>query len=242
MSSKSKKYDWKEWFWAKAKEPPSPFKRRLLWLEYKPGCNEKILATAAKLMLDIDRPRDVDWTNVRQMHMYLAKDKIQDRILKSLLSNMRRMQSKQFVPGGSRWFLDFTGWQKKPVSIREHAVVEEENFKEIVDGVIQNMSSDLAHGTKLAFHLAYYLGLKNGQIGGLRVRDFYSTNGRMYLFKAGRLIELPSEIQQLAAGQIRTKLGSKVANPPLFKIETKRALSPYSKLHETYYGLKRMRG
>lgn len=242
MSSESKKYDWKEWYWEQAKKPPTPFKMRLLWGDTKYGFNEKALALVAKTLLDKPRHHDVDWTNVRQMHLYLGKDKLQDRTIKSMLSNIRRLQSKKMMPGTNCWFFEHTGWQKKPSSLKEHSVTEEEQFQEIVATVCEGLPPENQIGMKCAFYLAYYLGLKSSQVGGLRVQDFYATDGKVYLFKAGRLIELPEHIRLLVTAQIRSKASSKVNNPPLFRIENKRALARYPKLHETYVGLKRMRG
>lgn len=236
--------DWKDWYFARAKVAPSPLMRRLFWDEIKPGCSKKQLGIISKSVLDIDDPTKVDWTRIRAGHLYLRRDAISQRAALSAMSNITRLMSKGLIARTSEWFREFSGWKKKAAKTQPHQVVDEETFRNILEESTKGMPDDVKKGTEALLCLAYYCGLKTSQAGLVRQNDFLQTDGRLYLYKVGRLIELPDHVRSPIHIWLRARKLGKAAgpNPALFRQEHRKILSKYPRLYETYASLRRMRG
>lgn len=235
--------DWKSWYFERARTPPTPLKKNLFWNEIKPGCSKKQLETIGKGVLDKPDPTMIDWSLVRSTHLYLKREEVSNRALLSALSNMTRMASKHLMRYSGGWFKKYIGWEKSRTQSSRLEVLEEEGFRAILAEISTGQSHEMSAGLNCIFTLAYYCGLRTSQVGLIRADDLVSVDGKTYLFKVGRLIELPDHVRLPLAHWIRTRPRiRKTKNPLLFKIEQRRVLSKYPKLHETYMSLRRMRG
>ena len=232
---------WMQWYFDKAREPAPPLIRRLFWYDIKPGTSPKALASIAKGVLDIDDPHVVDWRNVRTFHLYVKRDNLSPRTVLSALSNMARISSRGIQRVMPSWFRYFTGWSKREVGKAVLEVTDEETFRLIVQEVTSGQPEDMQLGTAALFSIAYYLGLKTSQANGLRFEDLIMVDGKAYLAKVGRLIELPDHVRLPLAAWLRVRRAKKTADFYVFKPPQKRALAKYPTLYETHVSLKRMR-
>lgn len=231
---------WQSWYFEQAKKPVSPFIRNLFWNEIKPGTSPKMLATIAKGVLDIDDPYVIDWRSVRPAHLYLKRDEVSPRATLSALSNMSRMSSRGLQRVMPSWFRYFTGWSVRQVAAKTLNVIEEEEFATILKEATHGQSEEFSLGVRALFGIAYYCGLRSSQAGTLVLDDLIAYDGRTFIAKYGRLIELPDHVREPLAAWMRVKKlrsGTKL----LFSTNQKRALAKYPKLYETHVSLKRMR-
>lgn len=231
---------WQTWYFEQAKKPVTPFVRNLFWNVTKPGTSPKMLATISKGVLDIDDPYVVDWRNVRAAHLYLKRDNISPRATLSALSNMSRMNSHGLQRVIPSWFRYFTGWSVRQVAAKTLNVIEEEEFAAILEEVTHGQSKEFSLGVRALFSIAYYCGLRGAQAGNLVLDDLIAYDGRTFLAKYARLIELPDHVREPLSAWIRVKKLRK-GTKFLFSTNQKRALAKYPKLYETFVSLKRMR-
>lgn len=236
--------NWQEWYFQKAKEPIAPNLKRLLWDEIKMGCSRKQLEIVSKAVLDESDPTKVDWTRVRSAHLFIKHDKLSGRAALSAVSNLTRLASKGLVRKTNEWYRQYAGWHRKRDQSPVPQVMTPDVFDKLLLEIKTTVNSHDAMAVEALFCLSYYCGLKVSQAGLVRQDDFILHDGRTFLFANGRFIELPDHVVIPLMTWLRNKkLGHQAGkNPSIFRIEHRRVLSKYPKLHETYAAIRRMRG
>lgn len=239
--------NWVDWYFERAKRPPSAEDHDFYFRTIKPSMSPKMMGQVAKVVLDIDNPHTVDWRFLRPAHFWLKKDMLDNRTLVAAMSNAKRMAAKGVTRRFNRWFEKQLGWERK--STRSHLeILTEDQYLEIEREALNGIPEDMAAGLKAYMRLMYYAGFSPGACASLKREDMIQADGRVLIFKAGRVYDLPDHVRLPLLAWLRIKAqathkGHRAKNPGrlrLFRLDMHRIASKFPKLNETYKSVKRL--
>ena len=238
---------WIDWYFERAKRTPSAEDHDFYFKTIKPSMSPKMMRQVAKVVLDSDNPHTVDWRAVRPAHFWLKKDQLDKRTLAAAMSNAKRLAAKGVTRRFNRWFEKQLGWDRKSTRTNIE-ILSEDQYLEIEREAMKGMAEDMAAGIRAFMRLMYYVGLTPGAVASLKREDLVQADGRVLIFKTGRLYDLPDHVRLPLTAWLRIKAqaqhkGHRAKSPGklrLFRVDHHRIAGKFPKLNGTFKSLKRL--
>lgn len=240
---------WKVWFFNKIREPITPLGNKIN--KAVKLSNAKDLDEIASCLVDKPDHNALDWRLIRYSHLYLADNKPSHRALLSFTRNFKRMLSYKLVFGYPKGWDDALGFStssqtgKARDTNKTSTILDEDAFNKIADyAASQWTKHHNPAACKLAFKMAYYMGLSQADLGRLRLQDIHESDNGLLLWADGRLIDVPRHLLDDVRARIEDRKNVKARKYNtvcLFTHDQVKYIAKYPDVSKTLAALKRIR-